>query len=653
MSELLGIIAPLKKLMSHTDQIVNVRIKGESQNILKLNKDRKYIIPDFQREIRWDKDNLSQLIDDIRTGPKYLGNVILTKKVDDDEYLIIDGQQRMTVITMILSCLKGINNEMIEVIKPCSLSIESFEGFEKLIENNFADSLKNDEKILCTDKLFQINKYYELWDHIKNINCISNNIEASKFIDNLEKSTFNIILNESDDSKDGIRYFIDVNLKGKQLDTEDIFKGYLFRNDTSKEIRSVWYELKTNIADIEKKKMKYPLLKLLEHYFYCDLYNNKKFKKLVFDEEFLLKSEFVLEDESTTSSFRRKTHLIEVINNKSYMIKSIKQLNKIIKIMIQIVDSNSPSDEFKKLFKCSNEKDKFDSDELDVIHNFMKKILKDDKILPKALLMKYILSVIIADKNKDKKEFKRIYGVYLLSVLFMIFENKKNIDIFLNILKSSNDSWYEEALRQVKSYFEASKITDNKIIAQFKKSTNEEEEDYRFRCKSLATIYNFFNVSNDQISVTDIKKLKRFLSDNESFTTEHFIITQKEQKIIFSNGDKQKQSVYKMDESIYKRYVNNLFNFIFISRTLNSKLGNYWLPDKLNVINEKDIECEYSKMVINNLSELRDTMEGCVSNNETFEKDLHLFFYQDFKEKYIDYSRCVLNAVIKKIKNEK
>ena len=65
-------------------------------------------------------------------------------------------------------------------------------------------------------------------------------MEAKNFIDNLGKSSVNIILNESDDLKDGIRYFIDVNLKGKQLDTEDIFKGYLFRNDSSIERRNAW-----------------------------------------------------------------------------------------------------------------------------------------------------------------------------------------------------------------------------------------------------------------------------------------------------------------------------------------------------------------------------------------------------------------------------
>lgn len=651
MSELLGIIAPLKKLLSDEKEVITVRVNGKNQDILQLNKSREYIIPDFQREIRWDKDNLSQLIDDIKSGPKYLGNIILTKDYKNDKYLIIDGQQRITVITMILSCLKSIHDGKIESIEPCKLSIESFQGFEEILKNNFSDQLKEDKDILATDKLFQINKYYELWNHIKKINCISNKIEAKKFIGNLGKSSINIILNESDDLKDGIRYFIDVNLKGKQLDTEDIFKGYLFRNDSRSEIRDEWYKLKMNVSDIEKKKVKYPLLKFLEHYFYCNLYNNKKFKSLIFDEEFLLKSEFELKEESTTV-FRMKTHLIEVINDNTYMVDSIKSINKVIEIMIEIVDTNSPSDKFIKLFNNVAGGKKIDSDELEVFHNFMKKILKDDKVLPKALLMKYILSILIKGTEKEKKEYKKIYGVYLLSVLFMIFENKKNIDVFMNVLKAPDDFWYEEALKEINSYFEASKITDNKIISQFKKGTNEEEEDYRFRCKSLATIYNFFIIKENEITISKgLKKLKKFISDDESFTIEHFIISQKKQKLVFIESKTEEEIEYKMDEEIYKRYVNNLFNFIFISRDINDQLKNYWLPKKLEILTKENIDCEYSKMVIKELKDLSNSMKKNI-NKENYNKDLNLFFYQEFKEKYIEYSRCVLNSVIEQIKNK-
>lgn len=110
MSDLLGIIAPLKKFLSKTEEKICVPLSSNDKEILSLSADRIYTIPDFQREIRWGNDNVAQLIDDIDSGPKYLGNVILTQH-SDNLFSIIDGQQRITILTMILLCIKKYYDE--------------------------------------------------------------------------------------------------------------------------------------------------------------------------------------------------------------------------------------------------------------------------------------------------------------------------------------------------------------------------------------------------------------------------------------------------------------------------------------------------------------------------------------------------------------
>lgn len=90
MGDLLGIIAPLKKFMSNSDEEVYVTLDGEKKTVLALVKDRIYDIPDFQREIRWSSDNVALLVEDIKSGPKFLGNIILTKHIDNS-FSIIDG----------------------------------------------------------------------------------------------------------------------------------------------------------------------------------------------------------------------------------------------------------------------------------------------------------------------------------------------------------------------------------------------------------------------------------------------------------------------------------------------------------------------------------------------------------------------------------
>lgn len=646
MSDLLGIIAPLKKFLSNTCETISVPLN------FSLNAGRIYFIPDFQREIRWENDNIALLIDDIESGPKYLGNVILTQH-PDNRYSIIDGQQRITVLTMILSCIMKLHSQHIDIISPCKLQIESFSKFSDLLKNYFPLERLDDPEVIVSDRLHQVKKYYSLWNFISSHPSIVDRRNAQKIIENLGKSSVNIILNKSDDIGDGIRYFIDVNLKGKQLDTEDIFKSYLFKNDQSKGIREAWYRLKTLVTTSDERKMNYPLLKYLEHYFYCDLYTDPKYKGMEFGSDFLLKREFRTRD-SSSQVFREGMHLIELIGSKQYMLSSLNQLNAAIEIMLKIVNSASLTHEFEVLFNCvkpDGTPDRIDSTELQVIHNIMGKILKDEKNLPKALIMKYIITVFLDKTPKEKVEYQKIYGVYLLSVLFTIFENRKSKELLLNILKADELTWYTESILQINSYFLPDKITDTRLLAQYKLTANEEEEDYRFRCKSLATVYNFFTIQNDVVKIRKGKlpQLKEFITTDISFSIEHFIISQsstRSTKVVLSNAEIE----YKYDEKFYSKHVNNLFNFIFIAKDMNSSLSNYWIPQKLKLIDLDKVQCAYSLMVLESVKTLSASIEDAVKGKDTVQDNLDLFYARDYKDAYVEFARSILKAVIQRIK---
>lgn len=333
MPDLLGIIVPLRKFLSNSME--NITLTNPDENILVLEKDRKYIIPDFQREIRWNEDNVSLLLDDLVSGPKYLGNIILTQH-RENSFSIIDGQQRITVLTMILTAIAKHHDPDMEVLNPCELVIESFSGFEILLEKHFPEDEMNSVEVCESDHLHHKEKYFSLWQYLYNHEIIKNRKKAKALLKNLGQSSVNLIINRSDDIKDGIRYFIDVNLKGKQLDVEDIFKSYLFIQDSGKKIGDAWYRFKTNAVLVEQAKILYPLLKLLEHFFYCELYKAPKYKGLEFDDKFLLKRGFTTKEEEPTA-YRKGCHLVELIDSKKYMLDAFEKLNKTIEIMVQIV----------------------------------------------------------------------------------------------------------------------------------------------------------------------------------------------------------------------------------------------------------------------------------------------------------------------------
>ena len=247
MSDIVGTVISVEDFLSKEEQKLNIAEESK-----RLCKDRNYIIPDFQREIRWEEEQIIELINNIGSGRKFLGTVILaeTKKQErnfdsnEKDYRIIDGQQRLVTILMILRfTYSKYKNELGLKFDYCNFINESFLKFEKFLLSGFSESV--DKDILESDDLKQIPHFRKMWNYIvdyaKSNSYLSNANSCRSFISNLNGCLLNVIVIASKNSiSDGIRVFLDVNMKGMKLDTEDIFKSYLFYQDNSEEIRRVW-----------------------------------------------------------------------------------------------------------------------------------------------------------------------------------------------------------------------------------------------------------------------------------------------------------------------------------------------------------------------------------------------------------------------------
>lgn len=93
MAGIVGTITNLSDFLSKTQVCLSVKPNDPQQQSICLEADRKYSIPAFQREVRWDDNNLKMLLYDLSRSSKFLGNIILTIK-SDHTCEIIDGQQR-------------------------------------------------------------------------------------------------------------------------------------------------------------------------------------------------------------------------------------------------------------------------------------------------------------------------------------------------------------------------------------------------------------------------------------------------------------------------------------------------------------------------------------------------------------------------------
>lgn len=92
---------------------MNKRISGAEYPIAKIfSSDFEYHIPSYQRPYAWEVDQASELFDDLlafhRTEDDegyFLGSIVLIKKEGEPYAEVIDGQQRLTTLTMLLAAI--------------------------------------------------------------------------------------------------------------------------------------------------------------------------------------------------------------------------------------------------------------------------------------------------------------------------------------------------------------------------------------------------------------------------------------------------------------------------------------------------------------------------------------------------------------------
>ncbi|GAA7619018.1 hypothetical protein JP0114_11750 [Helicobacter pylori] len=90
-----------------------------------------FVIPIYQRVYSWEKEQCEQLWDDIiKTGGNdqieghFIGSIVFVQDgiytTNHNELLIIDGQQRLTTITLLLTALRNYLNDEDEFLEKFS-----------------------------------------------------------------------------------------------------------------------------------------------------------------------------------------------------------------------------------------------------------------------------------------------------------------------------------------------------------------------------------------------------------------------------------------------------------------------------------------------------------------------------------------------------
>jgi hypothetical protein len=190
---------------------------------------RFFEIPKYQRGYAWEVQNIRDLFDDIiesieSNSNHYIGTIVLSKSADDDEkFYIVDGQQRTTTITLIISSLiKQLSDKDASYYERFYLKEDERYRISPLNrDQNFFTSIlegtinepQNKSQRFLKEAIEEINfKVSQIADKLKFLKSVEK-LEVMEFVENSEG--------------DAIRIFQTVNDRGKPLSNMEKAKSLL------------------------------------------------------------------------------------------------------------------------------------------------------------------------------------------------------------------------------------------------------------------------------------------------------------------------------------------------------------------------------------------------------------------------------------------
>lgn len=254
-------------------------IRGDAKNIRTLLGGAKYAIDYYQREYRWERKQIIELIDDLAEkfseshengnersavegyGHYFLGSIIISDK--DGHKYIIDGQQRLTSLTLLLIY---IHHQLTDAEQKGQLADLIFS--QKFGKRSF--NLDVPERTPCMEALFTGQPFDDSGqpESISNILFRFQDINEY-FPEDLSGNTLpfftdwlieNVHLVEITAYSDADAYtiFETMNDRGLSLTPTDMLKGYLLANitDTGTRVRAskVWRDHIARLQDIGKEE---------------------------------------------------------------------------------------------------------------------------------------------------------------------------------------------------------------------------------------------------------------------------------------------------------------------------------------------------------------------------------------------------------------
>ena len=228
-------------------------MKADSLKIAKVfsgGGDIHYVLPHFQRQYSWEKDNWNTLLNDAlsiyeeydpedREPEHFLGSLVVindgTRNGTISAFKLVDGQQRLTTISLLLSAfrdlIKDSDPKTAKSIQKLLLNLDS-DGdvyFKVLPTTKYGDrqayqTILKGEPLLETESL--IPQAYEFFKKELNKKLASNEITSERFFV-VVANCFQVVFIELNKDESPYKIFESLNAKGKILSQSDLVRNYI------------------------------------------------------------------------------------------------------------------------------------------------------------------------------------------------------------------------------------------------------------------------------------------------------------------------------------------------------------------------------------------------------------------------------------------
>lgn len=271
-----------------------MKIQCVDRDVRQILESGTYVIPRFQRPFSWDKDNIDEFWNDSTSEVKkdYFIGAFVTYNISSSVYGVVDGQQRLTTITIALCAIRDKYRELgqLALAKGVHRLIETrdlndvaqfvlrAETSYPYLQTKIQSYEKEDEDLDIADEEKAIGIAYQtLQSHLNaGINKIAE-VDPEKATRNVKKwldqvrdkiLSLKVISITLDNQDDAYTIFETLNTRGKDLTAADLAKNHFLRLLPSKgkstdRPKDHWLEMQAELEDAERP---IPLKTFLHHY---------------------------------------------------------------------------------------------------------------------------------------------------------------------------------------------------------------------------------------------------------------------------------------------------------------------------------------------------------------------------------------------------